>query len=96
VTTNGTMPADWVLIEAAKLAGWGQLKPEVLRETYFGSFKALCDALIAPPIKPPVDPDVEAVKRIIAQFYGYKTGEISDNAALTRAVAQYKKEIARD
>jgi len=90
-----TMPADWVLIEAARRSGWGQRNPEVLRESYFGSFKALCDALIAPPIEPPVDPDVEAVKRILREYYGEPHPTKFEENDLTRAVAQYKLERAK-
>lgn len=40
--------------------------------------------------QPPVDPDVEAVKRILLSFYGSPV--ILGEDAVARAVAQYKQE----
>jgi len=95
-------PPDWVLLEAAKrFHGGGGLNPGFdirwAREDYHKQtgYSALCD-MIAKHEQPPVDPDVEAVKRILAKWYVYDSVDIHENAALTRAVAQYKKEIARD
>jgi len=95
-------PPDWVLIEAAKRSGWDWATPSITIETYKenGPFRALCD-MIAKHEQPPVDPDVEAVKRILEAYWPkmarhgtrYLEGHFLD---LDRAVAQYKKEIARD
>ena len=42
---------------------------------------------------PPADPDEEAVKRILAEFYGSPV--ILGEPAVARAVAQYKQEKAK-
>lgn len=98
-----TMPADWVLIEAAKRAQWSDYSHTIkrLRQEYGfprSTFRALCD-MIAKHEQPPADPDVEAVKRVLCSYWGY---DISDapritisNEAASRAVAQYKLERAK-
>lgn len=98
------VPEDRVLIKAGKRAKYN-LEPDNLRaffgnEDSFFCFKALCD-MITKYEQPPVDPDVEAVKRVIEAWYG---APISfDCSALTgtrldveRAVAQYKQERANE
>jgi len=102
------IPADWVLIEAARRGNWpcsSHLNPALaideLRKDYTAgggfshTFRALCD-MIAKYEQPPVDPDVEVVKRIIAAWYG---GELhmpfAPDAQFARAVAQYKQERAK-
>jgi len=94
--SEDTMPADWVLIEAAKRSGWKQRDPEILRGLHFCSYRALCD-MIAKHEHPPVDPDVEAVKRIMAKWYDSEPHELRywDGEHLDSAVAQYKLERAK-
>lgn len=57
MTDDKQTPPDWVLIEAAKRSGWQNTTMDELRVAYAcrDMFRALCDALIAPPIEPPVD-----------------------------------------
>ena len=58
--------------------------------------------MIAKHEQPPVDPDVEAVKRIVCAWYGHEKTVFNpekdfklDRTALARAVAQYKQERAK-
>lgn len=55
MTTETQTPEDWVLLEAAKLCGWG-FEIEGLRRLYIldNPFRALCD-MIAKHEKQPVD-----------------------------------------
>jgi len=92
-----TMPADWVLIEAAKRAGINrtpaQLRAGQIANAAKPYLRALCD-MIAKHEQPPVDPDVDAVQRILEAYE--KGAWLSwSNTALTRAVAQYKLERAK-
>lgn len=98
-----TMPADWVLIEAAKRfcddRAWGPSSNiGWAREDYDQQpgYRALCD-MIAKHEQPPVDPDVEAVKRIMAKWYDVEPHELRywDGEHLDSAVAQYKLERAK-
>ena len=88
------IPADWVLLEAARVGEWehtdglSELRDDYKSENY-ATFRALCD-MIAKHEQPPVDPDVEAVKRILLKFYGSPV--ILGEDAVARAVAQYKQE----
>lgn len=91
-------PPDWVLIEAAKLAKWHGVGLDGCKACYQGgvhtAYRALCD-MIAKHEQPPVDPDVEAVKRILlkwndAPIYDWNHPAIA--ITLERAVAQYKTE----
>jgi len=104
--TGNMVPwADWVLIEAAKQAGWYQSDGPSnnlarLREAYKDTpiYRALCD-MIAKHEQPPVDPDVEAVKRIMRAWYGFAQHQppplCYDSESYDRAVAQYKQERAK-
>lgn len=96
------MAPDWVLIEAANRCDWPQAfgphaeNVEELRRDYekdawhHRPFRALCD-MIAKHEQPPVDPDVEAVKRMLCAFYGEAKVILSADA-VARALAQYKQE----
>lgn len=97
-------PPDWVLIEAAKRCEWPYNKAASddglteLRRDYCNSqeyspraFRALCD-LIAKHEQQPVDPDVEAVKRIIAHYFHCDASFVGKDQRFERAVAQYKIE----
>lgn len=91
------IPADWVLLEAARRTSWMAYDPRIerLRQEYHimgSTFRALCD-MIAKYEQPPVDPDVEAVKRICAAHMGEEVSSFTWRPeALARAVAQYKQE----
>jgi len=88
-----TMPADWVLIEAAKRCRWdSRTSLATLRDNYgyTSSFRALCD-MIEKYEQPPVDPDVEAVKRVLGWHVDEWHFEQYPDA-LDKAVAQYKLE----
>lgn len=102
------VPEHWVLIEAAKRSGWTGMKLTEMPDrynhptTYIGGvgYRALCD-MIAKYEQPPVDPDVEAVKRIIQAWYGAPISfhcSALDGTRLDveRAVAQYKQERANE
>jgi hypothetical protein len=78
--TDKQTPPDWVLIEAAKRFKWtfGADAIDDLRDAYNDTadneehgYRALCDALTAPPIEPPVDRKLlcarEAYKRVVRQ-----------------------------
>jgi len=94
------MVEDWVLIEAAKQAGFGMVPVIDLLEKYTvpsyqvdRCFRALCD-MIAKYEQPPVDPDVRLVADIVNAFEGLDWDK-SDTALLyseniDRAVAVYK------
>jgi len=100
------IPDDWVLVEAAKRCKWpydGGI--DELRSHYeaqdtkyisrpYRAYAALCD-MIAKHEQPPVDPDVEAVKRIIvawAPTVNPARLETAWREEFARAVAQYKQE----
>jgi len=96
--SDKTMPADWVLLEAAKRGGVSSLTLDLCKSHYACGtiFAALCD-MIAKHEQPPVDPDVEAVKRVLREWC-----PVYDEALFTevdervaRAVAQYKLERAK-
>ena len=93
------VPEDWVLREAAKRAWYAPATIDHWRAHHASSttFSALCD-MIAKYEQPPVDPDVEAVKRILQEWYGFDPLSIvalaSDGGGYARAVAQYKLERA--
>lgn len=94
-------PPDWVLIEAAKRGRFGLVPVETSRAMYeepitqhHHVFRALCD-MIAKHEQPTVDPDVEAVKRILLKWNDapiYDWNHPSIAITLERAVAQYKTE----
>ena len=95
------VPEDWVLFEAAKhgLPSTASLPRSSLVDFYEcgGIFRALCD-MIAKYEQPPVDPDVEAVKRILAAWEPLTmSGILQDTYPqdFARAVAQYKLERAK-
>jgi len=95
------IPADWVFLEAVKRTNWGDYCHSMkrLRQEYIlsprGTFRALCD-MIAKYEQPPVDPDVEVVKRIYAAHVDFDPSVIAWNPqGLARAVAQYKQERAK-
>lgn len=91
-------PPDWVLLAARKISGWqpgytiGAIRRDY-HDDYMNVFRALCD-MIAKYEQPPVDPDVEAVKRIIGAWLDgdYDNIECDTRADFVRAVAQYKLE----
>lgn len=92
--TDNMVPwADWVLLEAARRFQWPERSITDLHGYYcdpeFIGYRALCD-MIAKHEQPPVDPDVDAVKRILLKFYGSPV--ILGEDAVARAVAQYKWE----
>ena len=92
------VPEDWVLLEAARRFEWPLHPKSYLRElydrpTYIG-FRALCD-MIAKYEQPPVDPDVEAVKRIVSTYFHCDTFYVGNDERFARAVAQYKLERAK-
>ena len=95
------VPEDWVLLEAARRFEWPLHPKSYLRElydrpTYIG-FRALCD-MIAKYEQPPVDPDVEAVKRILAASVKRPIDDINWlvlTPGMQSAVAQYKLERAK-
>jgi predicted HAD superfamily Cof-like phosphohydrolase len=94
------IPADWA-IEAALKAPNGvdttssniwtvnEIKEAHKHLRYAASVMAHA-TLIAKHEQPPVDPDVEAVKRILLKCYGSYV--ILGENAVARAVAQYKQE----
>lgn len=87
-------PPDWVLIEAAKRCEYMPAPTEYWRDHFVGSayFRALCD-MIAKYEQEPVDPDVEAVKRIILAWHETTQWRWANcPKMLAAAVAQYKKE----
>ena len=91
--------ADWVLLEAAKRTGLLVGNAEYFKEYAKCSqaYSALCD-MIAKHEQPPVDPDVEAVKRIINAWRPSDMDGLNFEAYsnhLARAVAQYKQERAK-
>lgn len=56
--TDEQTPPEWLLLEAAKRCGMVEDLAWIKRcysNQAFANFRALCDALIAEPIKPPVD-----------------------------------------
>lgn len=91
-------PPDWVLLEAAKRTDWDYYSQTIerLRQEYGfarSTFRALCD-MIAKYEQPPVDPDVEAVKRIFMAAAN-NPNYFFDGEYISRAVAQYKLERAK-
>ena len=96
------VPEDWVLIEAAKRTIWGDYSHTIerLRQEYGfarSTFRTLCD-MIAKYEQPPVDPDVEAVKRILAASVKRPIDDINWlvlTPGMQSAVAQYKLERAK-
>lgn len=92
------VPEDWVLLEAARRCAMVTKDVETLREFHaegsgFDSYRALCD-MIAKYEQPLVDPDVEAVKRVLKAFYNHSRIMLCPDD-VTRAVAQYKLERAK-
>ena len=94
-------PPDWVLLEAARGSNWISYSSIIdLRHEYanpvFKTYRALCD-MIAKYEQPPVDPDVESVKRILGAWLDgdYDNIECDTRADFDRAVAQYKLERAK-
>lgn len=91
--------ADWVLLEAAERGNMQTRDIISLRRWYRNDelrpYRALCD-MIAKYEQPPVDPDVEAVKRIIAAWLEDDVPNIIwIDSYLKNAVAQYKQERAK-
>ena len=81
---------QWALDEAMK-----RLKEElgcVLYGKESGATKVLA-RMIAKHEKPPIDPDEEAVKRVLWAAFPHA---VICSEAKARALAQYKKEIGRD
>jgi len=65
-----TMPEDWVLLEAAKLADEPDIEIQWLRDLHnaCGTFRALCD-MIAKHEKPPVDRKVLCAREAMTEFF---------------------------
>ena len=80
-------PPDWVLIEAAKRAGWLDCSASYVRSDYWAidnnSFRALCD-MIQKYEQPPVDRKLlcarEAMAGIIVQDWPSSAQEIAIRA----------------
>lgn len=89
-------PPDWVLIEAAKRSGWHGLGPQTLAARYgsYGAFAALCDMILKHE-KPPVDPDVEALIRVLTKWHGQRDHDFADWADFPATLAQFKRELGR-
>ena len=89
------VPEDWVLREAAKRAWYAPATIDHWRAHHASSttFSALCD-MIAKYEQPPVDEDVEAVKRIFMAAAN-NPNYFFDGEYISRAVAQYKLERAK-
>jgi hypothetical protein len=65
-----TMPEDWVLLEAAKLADEPDIEIQWLRDLHnaCGTFRALCD-MIQKYEKPPVDRKVLCAREAMTEFF---------------------------
>lgn len=91
VTKNNTEEAipQWALDEAKT-----RLNEEVSWNLYTGESSAtkILARMIAKHEKPPIDPDEEAVKRILRAVFPHTLFSLGDIAG---GVAQYKKEIGR-
>jgi len=90
-------PPDWVLIEAAKRSVWHERDPLVLARRYrhatsagYGAFAALCDMILKHE-QPPVDPDVEALIRVLTKWHGQRDHDFADWADFPATLAQFKK-----
>ena len=85
--------ADWVLLEAAERGNMQSRDIISLRRWYRNDelrpYRALCD-MIAKHEQPPVDPDVEAVKRIFTRGC-----VIANLFQMMEAIEQYKQERAK-
>ena len=96
------VPEDWVLLEAAMRTNWSDYNLAIgrFRQEYGvtrSTFRALCD-MIAKYEQPPVDPDVEAVHRILSAWYenaDFHHMDYANPGAFNAAVAQYKLERAK-
>lgn len=87
-------PPDWAIERANALCGRGWTAA-MTRDTFkatgnFGDVMVFA-RYISEHEQPPVDPDVEAVKRILLPYVLARIGT-SDEERLAAAVAQYKKE----
>lgn len=100
------IPEDWAIqiaLEAPNaVEGYGAMKwtvrevKEAHKELRYAASVMAHAALIAKHETAPVDPDEEAVKRILAAYYGDgpNHGTYLPPEMLARAVSQYKKEKA--
>ncbi len=103
MTNDVTTPPDWVLLEAARQCGWVD-KIDHLKSVYANPppylggvcFRALCDALVAPPIEKPEDPLAQAKLKVAREACardaeargwpgtadGFRNGDLDDNGSV--------------
>ena len=99
--TDEQTPPDWLLLEAARRCGWSHDPSDLtwLRKVYVDTnkytggpaFCALCDALIAEPMKPPVDRKLLCAREAIREYWtGDGSGSDMENLSV-RAIELWER-----